>query len=344
MMFEDTVLNRQMPNEALQSRQTGQMAFWGGILFSLFFTILIWWGGGRLTEVAVLPDQGPTWYYWKLAVPTFWSQATAWGGYLLHQFFMWGTIYYARKHVGQYTVGLHRVNLVALLGNATFVLLHFAQTQLWYDGLAQNTSLQSSEASVVLLLVVILIMENRRRGLFFGNKAPLSTAVVDLFRHYHGYIFAWAVAYTFWFHPMVATSGHLVGFFYIFMLMVQGSLFYTRMHLNRWWNVGLEVLVLAHGAMVVYMSQGSAVWAFILGFMGIFLITQMHGLKMSVWARWGVVTAYSLAILAAANARGMLVFRDIVFIPVLEYGLVFLLTFIVWFSLWVQRRLTPSTS
>jgi hypothetical protein len=125
----------------LKNKIIGQLAFWGGIAFSLLFTAIIWLAGGWLDTIAVQPDQGATWYYWQLPSPTFWSQATAWGGYLVHQLFMWGTIFYAQRNHKQYVSGLRPINVIALLGNAVFILLHFVQTQVWYDGLAQNTSL-----------------------------------------------------------------------------------------------------------------------------------------------------------------------------------------------------------
>ena len=63
----------------------------------------------------------------------------------------------------------------------------------------------------------------------------------------------WAVIY----HPMEATSGHLIGFLYMFLLLVQGSLFFTRAHVNRWWTLFLEVAVLAHGTLVaIYAPLG----------------------------------------------------------------------------------------
>lgn len=339
-----TTFDGQSHTGTVHTRRTGQLAFWGAVAFSLIFTLLIAVAGRRPADIGLLPDQGSAWYYWQLPTPTFWTQATAWGGYLLHQAFLWATIAYAQKNVRGYTPGLHPINLVALAGNALFVLLHFVQTQFWYDGLAQNVSLQSSEASVVLLLVVVLIMENRRRGLFFGRKAPLGEAVGAFFRRYHGYLFAWAVVYTFWFHPMVATPGHLVGFFYVFLLLVQASLFFTRMHLNRWWTVTLEVLVLAHGALVVAMLRGSGVWAFVLGFLGIFLITQMHGLKLPTWGKWATVFAYLIAVAAAVSARGILVWRDVALIPALEYALVFVLALLVGGGLWVRRRLAGAAT
>lgn len=321
------------------NEKTGKRVFWGGIAFSILFTLLIGIAGQRLADIPLLPDQGLTWYFWKLPSPTFWSQVTAWGGYLLHQGFLWGLIYYGQKNIQHYAKGLHSINIIALAGNALFIGLHFLQTQFWYDGLAQNVPLESSEASVILLLVIVLIMENQRRGLFFGKKIPLGAAMMGFFRRNHGYIFAWAITYTFWFHPMVNTPGHLVGFFYIFLLLLQSSLFYTRYHLNRWWTMLLEFLVLAHGAMVVAMIRGTGVWAFILGFMGVFLLTQMHGLRLSIRMKWLMAGVYALTLLIAFSSRGSLVGRDIIFIPVIEYGLVLVIAILAGSGLWVIRSI-----
>ena len=37
-------------------------------------------------------------------------------------------------------------------------------------------------------------------------------------RRYHGYYFAWAIVYTFWYHPMEATTGHLIDYVSVFVL------------------------------------------------------------------------------------------------------------------------------
>ena len=82
---------------------------------------------------------------------------------------------------------------------------------------------------------------------------------------------------------MEATSGHLIGFLYLFLQLLRGSLFLTRAHVNRWWTLVLvlEVAVLAHGALVAIM-QGEGMWPmFAFGFGGIFVITQMHGLSLA---------------------------------------------------------------
>ena len=270
----------------LPSQLSSSLVLWGGVAFSALFTLLIWALDSRLDSVALLPDAGATWYYWKLPEPTFWTRATSWGFYLAHQLAIWGILYYAqsfRKH--SYTKGLHRANIWALAANAFFIFLHLVQTHIWYDGLAQDTPIFSSQGAVIVLLVWVLLMENNRRGQFFGKPVPLSQEVIRFARAYHGYFFAWAIIYTFWFHPMVSTTGHLIGFFYMFLLLVQGSLFYTRIHVNRWWTFALEVTVLVHGTLVAFM-QGNGLWPmFFFGFAGILVITQMYGLGLSMQNR-----------------------------------------------------------
>ena len=145
-------------------------------------------------------------------------------------------------------------------------------------------SIFSSQGSVVLLLVVVLLMENRRRGMFFTTPMPMKAQVIDFARKYHGYLFSWAAIYTFWYHPMLNTSGHLIGFFYMFLILVQGSLFLTRAHTNRVWTLCLELLVAVHGTLVAIMNSGpNGIWPmFLFGFLAVFVITQMHGVG---WSR-----------------------------------------------------------
>lgn len=315
------------------------LALWGGFFFSLIFTGIIWWTGQRLTAIPHYPDFGPSWYFWRLIEPTFWTRATAWGFYALHQISFWGLIYYAQRHSLKYSTGLHKLNIIALGMNAFFILLHLIQTQIWYDGLAQDVSIWSSQASVVILLVWVLLMENSRRGLFFGKKVKFSNQINRFARTYHGYLFAWAIVFTFWYHPMEGTSGHLIGFFYMFLLMVQGSLIFTRVHLNRWWNVTLEVLVLVHGTLVAIMA-GNELWPmFAFGFAGIFVITQMHGLGLALWSRVLILLGFVSSAILIYNDRGWAQLNEIIRIPLIEYLAVFLLAGIIAGGLWLARRI-----
>jgi len=58
---------------------------------------------------------------------------------------IWGLIWYAQRSNLRYTTGLHKVNLWTLAASAFFILLHFVQTHIWYDGLAQDVSIFSSQ-------------------------------------------------------------------------------------------------------------------------------------------------------------------------------------------------------
>lgn len=295
------------------------LALWLGIAFSLVFTGVIWVAGYSLKVFPHLPQQGPAWYFWKLPAPFLPAEISAWGLYTLHQLSVWGIIWYAQTHVKKYTTTLHPINFVALGVNALFILLHFVQTHLWYDALAQNVSVFSSQGSVIVLLVWVLLMENNRRGVFFGKKLPISQRIIQFARKYHGYYFSWAIVYTFWYHPMENTPAHLVGFFYMFMLMLQGSLFFTRIHINKYWTFTQEILVLFHGTTVAIM-QGNGLWPmFFFGFGGIFIITQMYGLNLSRWAKWAFLALYIAGVVFIYSGRGPSHLWEPIAIPLIDY-------------------------
>lgn len=306
-----------------------------GVAVCLVLTAGVWAGGWWLGDVALLPDQGASWYYWKLPEPTLWTRASAWAGYTAHQLVSWWLIFHAQRHVRTYTGGLHPVNVVALVANLGFIVLHEVQTQVFYDGLAQDVSIFSSQGSVIVLLIVVLIMENRRRGMFFGRPAPISAEITRFFRKYHGFLFSWAAVYTFWYHPMETTSGHLIGFVYMFLLLLQGSLFFTRSHTNRWWTLTLELLVVVHGTLVAVMNTGpDGLWPmFLFGFLGVFVISQMHGLGLARSTRWVLVVLHLGAAIAVYWTRSLTELDEIVRIPLIEYLVVAVLALLTWLGL-----------
>lgn len=312
-----------------------------GVLAVVVLTGVVWLSGQGL-HVVLLPDQGAAWYYWKLPEPTVWTRLSAWLGYAAHQVVSWGLIYYAQTRVRRYSRGLKKLNIVALAANVGFVALHLLQTQLFYDGLAQDVSIFSSQGSVVLLLVIVLLMENRRRGLFAGRKAPIPATVADVARRYHGYLFSWAVIYTFWYHPMESTTGHLIGFFYVFLLLLQSSLVFTSAHTNRWWTVSLELLVAVHGTLVAVMNSGpDGAWPmFLFGFVTVFVVTQMHGLGLSRRARWWLFGVFAAAVLAVYSWRGYGRVDEIVRIPVIEYLVLAVVVLLIWLGVLAVRPFT----
>jgi hypothetical protein len=329
----------ELATETSKNTESANHALWIGIGFSLLFTALIAWINPRLENIRLLPDGGASWYYWKLPEPSTITRISAWGSYLVHQLGLWGLIYYAQTNKHKYSGQLHRVNWLALGWNAFFILWHIVQTHLWYDGLAQDVSIWSSQVSVVILLIWVLILENPRRGVFFGKKAPLSKRIVGFARKYHGYYFAWAIIYTFWYHPTVSTPGHLWGFFYMFLLLLQSSLFLTRVHVNRIWTFVLELTVLAHGTLVA-INQGMDLWPmFFFGFAGIFIVTQMYGLGLSHKQRLSLIALYVLGVIGVYSSRGVGRLYELVAIPLIDYLGLFVLAGILWpFAAWLDRR------
>ena len=228
-----------------------------GTAASLVFTTVIKALDYRLSAIPHEPYKGPFNYYWVLPHPTLWTRLSAWASYCVHQVAHWAMIYYAQTYVKTTSTTLHPVNYVALALNGLFAVLHLFQTHTFYDGLAQDTPEITALGEVALMLIWVLLMENNTRGMVAGKPLPLSTSLIRFARKYHGYYFSWAIIYDFWYHPMEGTLGHLWGFFYNFMLMLQSSLFLTRSHLNKWWRLLLELMVAPHGVFVAINQEGN---------------------------------------------------------------------------------------
>lgn len=296
--------------------------------------------GPLLQQVQLAPDQGASWYFWKRPDPDFASRATAWGFYILHQVFFWGIIYWAKVNRDKLRDRnkMHAVNWIALGGMGFFGLLHYLQTAVWYDGLAQDTSVFSSQISVIFLLVIVLIIEAPRRGLFFGTTGNWLARARPVLIATHGYYFAWAVTYTYWFHPMADTWGHLFGFFYTFLLMIQGAFVFTRVHTNKYWTLVLEVMVLFHGT-VVAITGGQEFWPmFFFGFLAIFVITQMHGIGLGKLLRWAIGLASIGAVVVIYNHRGWNMANEVIRIPAIDYLLVAAIGGLIILAQWMRKR------
>ena len=282
------------------------------------------------------PDRGNMWYFWQLAEPTAITRLSAWLPFSMHWIAMWYLISKGRSERPRYVFGLHKFNLWAIAVNVFFVLLHIAQTKIWYDGLAQDTHEATSMGSVVIMLFAIMLMENKRRGLVFGKKFEFMFEAGEVVRRYHGYYFSWAIIYTFWYHPVELTQGHLAGFAYMFLLFFQSSLFFTRFHINRWWTMSLEILFTVHGALVAYfiLQKGqNGPWSmFFFGGVTLFLITQMHGLGLSRKGKLMIA-----APLIALMATFYLIFPEVLpglpRVPMINYIGTVLVMIVVWMLL-----------
>lgn len=311
------------------------------LIFSVLFIALIWILGPLLRRFELGPDLGPTWYYWQLPVPDITSQIIVWLFYFSHQVSFWILIYWAQKHITQLReqsrFGLTTYNWIALLINGIFIYLHLLQTHIWYDGLAQDVPIWTSQGSVILMLVFLLIMQNRQRGIILGKKAgkPITREVANVFMKLHMYVFSWALVYTFWFHPMDNDPQLLTGFFYMFLLFIQVSLSYTNFHFNRKWIILLEGFVGVHAVAVAInntlMLGSSDMWPmFLSGFIFMVVFTYLYGLKMQSSLRWVIFLAFAGFLLWIYLPFGYgreltYLFRlEVLWIPIVLYTLAYL--------------------
>lgn len=297
-----------------------------GVLFAAVCTLVIGLTALGLDRFTVVGPTVPFAYPWRLAEPTAIARWTAWIGYALHNVATWVVIALARRSGDGFGPGFRRWNWWMLGVHAVFIGLHVLQTQLWYDGLARDVHEMTALGSVALMLMVVLILDAPRRGLILGWSPNWSTRFLRIVREYHGYLFSWALVYTFWYHPTEGTFGHLAGFFYMFVLLWQSVLLFHRAHLDRRWTLFLELLVIPHGVLVA-LHQGTGLWPmFLFGFGAVFVLTQLYGLGLSDGKRRAVAAAFVLGALGSYVATDRLSqWHEVLRIPVLDYGVVFLL-------------------
>ena len=112
------------------------------------------------------------------------------------------------------------------------------------------------------------------------------------------------------------------------LLRLQGSLFFTRAHVNRKWTVVLEVTFAFHGAMVAYLA-GQGWQMFLMGGLAMFIITQMHGLGLSRRVRWLIGTGYVAGLGLLYAGRGWQHLPEVAGIPLTLLGGVFVLSLLV---------------
>jgi hypothetical protein len=297
-----------------------------GVLVSATFTAIIAATSANLAGFQIVGKTVPFAYPWRLVDPTVITRLVVWGGYLLHNLIAWGIIYLAKRQNPKYKNGMQWFNWAMLATNTVFFALHIVQSQIWFDGLAQDVPEITALGSVALMLIVILILETPRRGLMFGKKLKFQQQFMRIVREYHGYLFSWAIIYDFWYHPTLGTFGHLAGFFYIFLLYIQATLIFNRVHLNKWWTFTLEFLVLVHGVAVA-IFQGQAMWPmFAFGFGAMVVLTQMYGLGLNSWTKRGLAIGFIVMVVSTYAFMGRLSsLNEVIRIPVLDYMVVFLL-------------------
>src|SRR5690349_16706771 len=133
-----------------------------GVLIAAAFTVIIAATSANLSGFQIVGPTVPFAYPWRLVEPTAISRLAVWTGYLLHNLIVWAIIYLAKREHPTYTNDLRWFNRAMLITNAVFITFHIVQSQMWYDGLAQDVPEITSFGSVALMLMVILILETPR--------------------------------------------------------------------------------------------------------------------------------------------------------------------------------------
>ncbi|XP_063963388.1 uncharacterized protein LOC129273708 [Lytechinus pictus] len=314
------------------------------------------------------------WYYWKLKPEevTTLTRVIPWLCYTLHQLFVWSCIYYAQKKktvyadpdVPRYSSNMKIFNWVALIGNMVFHLIHLGQTHWTYDSLAQDVSSPSNIGSAIIILIFVLMLEYRNRGMAFGwpsqddkgkisNRMRLPWGPQAMIRKYHGYIFAWGAVFTFWHHPMENTIGHVMGFVHTWMFLLQGSLMFTKVHLNRYWRFLLEAWVIIHGTVVAWQTGNylpSLYPMFMFGFLWLLVMTQLFGLpfwqSLPKWSRFIPFAIYLITgiciygfVLPDGDGNYWSRLNEMVRIPAIEYFGILFGWVVMWFFMWIEEKM-----
>ncbi|MHA2185110.1 MAG: hypothetical protein ACXAAI_08935, partial [Promethearchaeota archaeon] len=197
------------------------------LIFTVIETMLIFYLEPllRIRFPALDPDTGPSDYYWKLNVRDAMTMVITWTFYATHQLSVWIVIIWAHKNyhgkkLDEKKLLKYTVMMAVIL--VTFTLLHLLQTHIWYDGLAQDVAIITSQGSVIIMLSILLVMQNPKRGIFFGKKEKrlMRPEVAGTIMKSHQLIFSWALVYTFWFHPMDSSPALLRGFFLMGLLFL----------------------------------------------------------------------------------------------------------------------------
>jgi len=184
-----------------------------------------------------------------------------------------------------------------------------------------------------------------RRGLFFGTYLKTffwnGSTFQAIVKRYHPFIVSFGLVYDFWYHPMEGSAGHLGGYFYIFLIFWQSSIFFHLEHMNRNWTIWVEVLVWLHGVLTA-VFQGFGAWLlFNYGFALTFVLTQIWGIpavknfvskdkKRLPLTATAVLVLYIVgAILGFYYQNSLSTIYTSIFIPLVEYLLI--LPYYLWF-------------
>jgi len=92
----------------------------------------------------------------------------------------------------------------------------------------------------------------------------------------------------------------------------------------------------------VAVYQGNGLWPmFFFGFLGVFVITQQHGLKVPKWVHWLILGGYGAGVIVVYSQRGAGKLYELVSIPLIEYAGVLVAALLTWLILWAIGQKAP---
>ncbi len=270
-----------------------------------------------ISDVSLAVDTGASHYYWKLPERNTITMVIVWSLFAIQLLLNYLLI---MRRMRKKKYGLLKENYQLLGMNMFFLFIHLFQSLIFYDGLAQDVSVFSSQGSVIFVLVTMILMLNNRRGFIFGLRLPISERELKPIYALHGFVFTFSIVYTFWYHPAVNTIGHLFGFLYLSLFFIQISLLKTKEHVNLKWLALLEVIVVFHAMSVAYFVQNSELWAmFGFGFSFIFFFTQVYGLNLNkkiIYSLQIIFVALAIIYYAITDISNI---HQVLWIPIIEY-------------------------
>lgn len=84
--------------------------------------------------------------------------------------------------------------------------------------------------------------------------------------------------------------------------------------------------MLPHAATVAFNQGGGLVYMFMYGFLAMVIVTQMHGLGLKPWVKWVFGAGFLLSVLITYTLlRAPFQVNEVIRIPVILYGMVFLM-------------------
>ncbi len=283
---------------------------------------------------------GPFDYFWQLKERSSSIMIMVWFWFLVH-FFGNALLFQLRRADNNLKkMQFSQYNIYLLLFNGSLILIHILHSVIFYDMFAQDFPSYTSQISVIIMLVILLLIQNSKRGFIFGIKLQNQKALNLLYK-IHGPIFLLALTYTLWFHSFINTIGHIVGFFYMYLLFIQVSYTGTKIHYNGKWVAFLEAFVLFHGTSVAIFNQNSSLWSmFFFGFLFMFIASQMYSFTKNKTLIVTISIMYLILTITYYFSTSIININEIIRIPVIEYGLALIIYFILCSYLYIKSKST----